>query len=1622
MSLFSKLFGSDNGAKKREEEERKKNLSKPSQGFLNKIRDQIDPNTEADKYRRQLQGKSSNYVSDVKGVGSVAKGFGKSLTEIGDSVLQGSRYGAGVITGNRDARDSAARQFRESAGQSLPGQMYKPFEDTLVNNFKYAQANIASARNGGPSPLSMGFITQSDPTIKAEVQKRGLSGNFTKDIIAPTAESTLNAVSLGQAGALGAGFKTALAEQGLKTAARQAAPGLVKTAGTNFAQGASTELYGDNPTLRGALTKGAVSAGAGTAGDILLAGAPAYLSTRRSTPVADLPQVPVRTPAPTPRIEPPVLRAEPIPNVSRPRVSSVIDPNDQNVMADLIDTQRGVYKPSPKRQLDLEFEAAAIAERANLPVAKDVKDMARIFEQRLQEDGFKAPKPRALALDAERTPVKTISNKNLKALANDPLEALKAEARKYKSAELTDGKTYIKDGYADPKDVLVVADAKKLQELGNKSRANFGAKDQVTRLDSGDKLSRFEDFYKNNNQIKAPALATRSDGSIAGFEGNHRLRVLSDKNNGKVVVSVSPESIDALKKQGVVTDLYNQATRATRPKPRAMALEVGQPEVSARLPQIPDGYKLADDGNTILRANGQEATVGEIQRAIQDPRLTAMEDAINAGGGPRSLRTDALPESTKPLGVKTIPNSELAALPDLPNANVKRTGFTQTGAKSQELSTDLKKQLRSEKRTYEGVVNQDQLTNSEKLLKSKPTSSVLSDLDKRLDTKLGTIDNQTVSDTIALIKRLDSEAGDESLRQATALTNTLADHLTAAGQTVQAASLINRRTPDGILFTQRQKLGKLGIEPTPEVQAAMRQARDAIEATPVGSAARDIEIAKLLKLTSEQIPSSLTDKVVTLWKAGLLTGVKTQTGNTLSGAASLGLKKFSDIPAAALDNIAALFTGERSKALTFKGLASGGKEGVQKGYRYLKTGIDERGLGSDLAKFDAKKVNFGKSPLGRAAQAYTDTVFGLMGAADQPLYFASLRNNLADLAEVQAKNNGLRGEAKRAFTADFRKNPPADAFQLATDAAEKATFANDTLLSNAAGSIRKATEKSPVGNAVVNTLMPFTKVPSAVITRLFDYSPVGPVKLLAQALNKNSPKVTQRQLVEALAEAGTGTGAMYIGYQLAANGLMTGSYPEDANERALWELEGKKPNSIKVGNTWVSVNYTSPLGQVLGTGARAQEAVASGATGTDLAAQIGAGAGKTVVDQSFLQGVSGGLDALTDPERSAGKFIRNQTGSLVPTLAGDIAKAGDSKERQISTPLEAAKAKLPIPGIGRKSLTPKTNVLGEDIKRPSGPINTLINPFRPSDIPTPTDVSSEARRLQDAGFGVIVNDTKKYLQVGQGKEAIKVNLSPDELAKKNKEIGQAINSKWSEIIKTPEYKALTDADKKKALDSAETDIRAVNKKKLLEQKDPNASAQYELDKDQKKILDGGTIDSAKYAKATDDKSKGSSTDEDYYKSSDAEYKAKLADYQQKVKDNEYSKAGKVKASNELDKLKVGAKYSKDARDLYSLSKADLASYLRNEPSSAALGAEILAYDEALYNAGITKYRKFKNGFESTSKGGGKGRKGGGKGRKGGSKAKPWLPTSLPKADLASNVSSTRKLLTNAKVKSRSKKK
>ena len=75
------------------------------------------------------------------------------------------------------------------------------------------------------------------------------------------------------------------------------------------------------------------------------------------------------------------------------RTPKNIHPEDQNVMSDFIDYQRGAYKPSPKEAQRLEIDAARIAERYGLDMPNTTEGLADVFDQRLQQDKFAMEAP-----------------------------------------------------------------------------------------------------------------------------------------------------------------------------------------------------------------------------------------------------------------------------------------------------------------------------------------------------------------------------------------------------------------------------------------------------------------------------------------------------------------------------------------------------------------------------------------------------------------------------------------------------------------------------------------------------------------------------------------------------------------------------------------------------------------------------------------------------------------------------------------------------------------------------------------------------------------------------------------------------------------------------------------------------------------------------------------------------------------------------------------------------------------------------------------------------------------------------------------------------------------------------
>ena len=149
------------------------------------------------------------------------------------------------------------------------------------------------------------------------------------------------------------------------------------------------------------------------------------------------------------------------------------------------------------------------------------------------------------------------------------------------------------------------------------------------------------------------------------------------------------------------------------------------------------------------------------------------------------------------------------------------------------------------------------------------------------------------------------------------------------------------------------------------------------------------------------IPSSLYEKIVAVWKAGLLTGVKTSGLNVFSNLSHGISETVKDIPAVAVDSIASLITGKRTIALTGRGVGQGVTEGVGKGWRYFKTGFDERNIG---AKLDFKDVNFGTGRIARGLQAYETTVFRVLGSEDQPFYYGAKARSIYNQALAIAKN------------------------------------------------------------------------------------------------------------------------------------------------------------------------------------------------------------------------------------------------------------------------------------------------------------------------------------------------------------------------------------------------------------------------------------------------------------------------------------------------------------------------------------------------------------------------------------------------------------------------------------------
>lgn len=1010
-------------------------------------------------------------------------------------------------------------------------------------------------------------------------------------------------------------------------------------------------------------------------------------------------------------------------------------------------------------------------------------------------------------------------------------------------------------------------------------------------------------------------------------------------------------------------------------------------------------------------------------------------DTASTPRSPERLSSNGAPSSSKNLGKAANSAGEDGNRTDIPKtitenpSNGKMRSLTKNMKQSPEFSPDLQKTIDS---SYQPFTDKAATMATDQFMK-QPLKDAQAQVMAALShhggygargdafTMAGGFGKQEVANAGAVMKALDQK-GD--IQGAQAIHDLLAQKLTNAGQTAQATQLIYNRTPQGLMNMAYRELTNAGVKITPELKGQLDAAKTAIENAKPGSREETIAKAKFAQLAEKHLPSSGTDKAVSLYKTGILSAPLTAVKVAMVNPITNVLEQAKDFPAAAVDRAVSTVTGKRTLVAPNAqnigaGLKAAGTTGLKDAKMRLVDNIampGSTGMGSTELSAVGKRAggaNFGVTKTGQRSlldkatggasskvlNGYTSAVGRVHGAIQTPGYEGRAAQSLMQQAQAEAINQGLKGADRQAFIQKFMANPPKDAYERAQTDAQYASSQQHTALGAAASGLQH--NLGPVGQVIA----PITRIPGAVATQMINYSPAGFVKTAGKAIADKAKgnEFDQRAFAQGTGRAVVGSGLMAGGAALMAQGRMSGAYPTDKGTQALWQQANIPENSVYVGGhafpnqpwknyggTWEQVGSPGgPAAQSMLAGGQAYQGYKKGGA-AGLVEQGTAGAAKIATNQPYLTGISGVMTAINTPDQ-AKQFYDQTAGSVVPNFLRTAASATDPLQRQTSvqSPVTSMKNAITngIPGLREKN-QPQVDVYGNTLPRNAGPVSTYLNPLKPqSSRPSQlVDQLGAIHNQQDVNGKALTIPTqiaKKYpITLANGQ---KVPLTDAQRTQFIQQSGQASQAELAQLFNSPDYQNADAATKSKMIGDVVSGQRDVAKQ-AYGSATKLSSAGKAVQQGRLPVVNakGNASTSANgispnlpaQYKATLQQYANMSTDQRnkvFATQNDAQYKYDLATYQNKLAAGKLDMAQQIRGTQTLKKDQIGSNYSQTVRQVYSLSKAEINNYLSGLPSDQAnaLYNQLISYGDALVSGGIDKKNKISgvgsgSGSSSTS--------------------------------------------------------
>jgi len=624
--------------------------------------------------------------------------------------------------------------------------------------------------------------------------------------------------------------------------------------------------------------------------------------------------------------------------------------------------------------------------------------------------------------------------------------------------------------------------------------------------------------------------------------------------------------------------------------------------------------------------------------------------------------------------------------------------------------------------------------------------------------------------------------------------------------------MINKMTPQELAEAISKRLGKAGEKEAIQNQILSSNSFEELKA---------MNTALTMNKVFEKIPVVKARKLSTIQAMSHLLNGRTFLRNIFGNTASIAGEMTSRIPASIADRGISMFTGNRSVIAKMPPW----KKALNEGFREGKKSFFEITAGVSKGKQSKYDLLFGSAFKSRLGKGLEKTMSVSLQTPDE--FFKGFTKADSVYNQVRAR---LGKEVDKMSFDEIMGKATREEIETAVKEAEFATFQNDSGLADFMSKTKSHLNRlhldtnkklfKEVGEFGLGDLtLKYTRVPGNIITRGFEYSPLGYTKAAASIFDlattgKNISPQTQRELAMQIGRATTGTGLIALGMKLNDLGIISGAddskdYDVNAfnqaeglgnykiNTSALGRLIKGESTEKQSGDTIKSYNWAAPMTTPIAVGARLsaekpgnpKDALKSLSEATweeavDLPTMF-------IIKKMMYEGMrddTNFTDILSVPAKEA-------LPGFVPSIVRQTAQAIDPVIRETRTGespfTDKIKANIPaLPFLPKKytskGLPAKFDPLGREMKRTSGPIGSLLDPATTTTY-EPTDYGDKIRTISE-----LTNETKVFPD-RKPPNSFKFNKEVLNLTQEEKQLwqeteGKYVDEMYSRYLKDKEIK------------------------------------------------------------------------------------------------------------------------------------------------------------------------------------------------------------------------------------------